>query len=794
MGWKCKSCGTSVEKDDELKCPECAKTKTSWTMVAKQTRTFNVSGRARKVVYLRGEDTEPGPWGASYEHVVVLETDHAVGVPKKTAEKLKSKELMPAPDQVLFVRLFPRDYEDYTVKLSVLHETEEVVEAEFPQPEGTTPNEDGYLDVRFLFVYGPDPLPEDVTFPGVTVVDVSEEIEDGHAPTVGGAALAKRRKDLPIESFVLKAMRLNCARLRFHTDSSIVLPSGLAVLTAGLKHARDNANSQLLVAAHTDTAGSEESNAALSEARAKSVLDLLRGDHEGWVADCNRDNSHRDEDVRAVLRWSAEYWNWACDPGAVTNAALSDEVLETVVTFKKRFNAKFTADYITEDDEEPAADDEFWERIFNLYGHALVDTLEFEHPDQLRDLCNALSFADPEHPSIGCGERNPLVDTGDGVSEEKNRRVEFLFFEQGRLPEPIEGDTSGTYLQAVYDDVEFTIEDLDCPEPQFYGDIPPNVVFVIDVSGSMRPRRAKGRAPARADRIGLAKRKLCHAIQDLRDDDRFAVIAYSTSVEMLWEQGDVPLLKLADDETKREAIAWVNERVAGGVTRTNEALELALKATGMGSGDRGVKFLSDGSPTSRESPDPKTEAYDDWKTQYTPEQREQLRRDEEANILSEVSANRGEWKVDAVGFFKEQGESGPLVEFMERMAGDNGGTFSHVPVPVKAKPVEAAAQKKGTIYACLVHPDGYKIANASLVWRKDGDVVTAEDLNGATLPDSIGDDGVVEASDLPWGSYTVAATPSDDHGEGPLRPVALPLTTTRPGEPRLQWTRFGAAE
>jgi hypothetical protein len=193
MPWDCASCNETVEKDTVIKCPSCGTDKASWTMVADTTRTFSVT-RSKKAEYLKGEGSDPCPQAEPpYPEVTCVDTEEAVAVPKSVARSLAKKDQLPAPEQILFLRLKPKAGADVTVTLTPEYETKEIAELEFP--EDAEPGEDGTLDVRFLFVHGGG---EDVTIPGVHVVDISEATDRGFAPQVGVKALVRKRKVLPI--------------------------------------------------------------------------------------------------------------------------------------------------------------------------------------------------------------------------------------------------------------------------------------------------------------------------------------------------------------------------------------------------------------------------------------------------------------------------------------------------------------------------------------------------------------------------------------------------------------------
>ena len=681
MPWECKSCSAAAINDDVSACPECGVSKASWTLIPDQTRQLTVT-RRRKVQLLRSEDPgEPLEPEGTYEGLALAKAESAPAIPKQKAQELHEAGQRPAPGQLLFVRLFPREHTDHTVKATVLYDMAEPVEVELPREEEAILREDGSFDVPLLCVYGPDALPEEVSFAGIEIVDVSEETPTGHASTLGVAALAKKRSDLPL-SGLKTVLRFKCARLNFNTDSAIVRPVGLAVLRGVLKQVQADPERKLLIAGHTDTEASDAYNQALSDARAKNVLDLLTGDAEAWVEDASRANNSLNLDVRETLQWAARYWNFDCDPGTPHNGSLDGAARAQIEQFKTAFNERFSQDHLSGGDLSGEPDQQFWRRVLNLYGHALIDNLELEDGAALQTLCDTIQWADESHGSIGCGEEQLLVETQDEVDEEANRRIDFLFFHPDEVPEPVGED--GRYLAAVYDTARFTIEDLPCPDPDIFGRVPPNVVFVIDVSGSMRPAGASQGRPAQADRIGFAKRKLAQVIEDLREGDHFTVIAYSTETQMLWESAGAPRLKVASEANRGEAIAWANALSASGITRTHEALELAFRASGFGAGaEKGIKFLSDGRPTPRSAPDPGA----GLKRWYADNgaRIQALVSEEEDAIASEVGAASAGWVFDTIGFFAAQDEGGPLVDFMRRLAENNNGSFTPVGVPARPR-------------------------------------------------------------------------------------------------------------
>lgn len=109
---------------------------------------------------------------------------------------------------------------------------------------------------------------------------------------------------------------------------------------------------------------------------------------------------------------------------------------------------------------------------------------------------------------------------------------------------------------------------------------PKDVVFVVDVSGSM----------ADDGKIDQARRALRYGVQTLRPGDRFNVVAFSTQVRGFREH-----LVDWNDATRDAAVAWIDALQPAGGTNIEGALKEALRRQG----DRLhlVVFLTDGQPT-----------------------------------------------------------------------------------------------------------------------------------------------------------------------------------------------------
>jgi len=137
------------------------------------------------------------------------------------------------------------------------------------------------------------------------------------------------------------------------------------------------------------------------------------------------------------------------------------------------------------------------------------------------------------------------------------------------------------------------------------------LVFVLDTSGSMQTidpgdGRPGGTSsvpqgepdPSRPDprlRIERAKRELKRVVGVLPDSTEINIIAYSSSVHAWKETG---LHKLSS-KNRADAIAFIEEFRADGVTATDQALRVALEVEGT----RCIYLLSDGKPSMGEGED-----------------------------------------------------------------------------------------------------------------------------------------------------------------------------------------------
>ena len=111
--------------------------------------------------------------------------------------------------------------------------------------------------------------------------------------------------------------------------------------------------------------------------------------------------------------------------------------------------------------------------------------------------------------------------------------------------------------------------------------LPRDITFVFDTSGSMR-----------GEKIEQARAALRYCVQGLKDEDRFNVIAFSTTTEPFKE---APVE--ASDPNVAEALLYIGKMEARGGTDINSALAKALSHTPTEGRPHTVLFLTDGRPT-----------------------------------------------------------------------------------------------------------------------------------------------------------------------------------------------------
>jgi hypothetical protein len=221
--------------------------------------------------------------------------------------------------------------------------------------------------------------------------------------------------------------------LHFHHDSAVVLPwrcgenesttdaserlTGLAVIAAALRNAKDNPRCKLLLAGHADSSGGPKYNRKLSATRAEATRALLEGAKDDWAKACVK--HQKVEDLQQALVWVAEVHGWPCHPGRV-DKDLGPKTKAARRAFRKRYNEEFSGT-LALDGETSASD---WKAMFDLYEVALSDELG----DDLSAGRAALAFDDPA--ILACGEDFATgAEKPEGMRSAADRRVDILFLD-----------------------------------------------------------------------------------------------------------------------------------------------------------------------------------------------------------------------------------------------------------------------------------------------------------------------------------------------------------------------------
>lgn len=224
--------------------------------------------------------------------------------------------------------------------------------------------------------------------------------------------------------------------------------SGLAVIKGVLRYQQicveRNEQKKMLIAGHTDTAGSEDYNEELSRQRASVVLDILLGGTEQRKHFAETVyKKHTTKDEQHVLRWIATSFGWPdTNPGAI-DGIIGPNTKKAIRALKKNLknpnlfpppydcgeysqDAKTLAQSLKEGDFLCLT---FWEVLFELYQAEIKVALKLDELD-IDEIRKSIQWVDAEKKFVGCGETWPLEARGDtNFESQTNRRVELLFYD-----------------------------------------------------------------------------------------------------------------------------------------------------------------------------------------------------------------------------------------------------------------------------------------------------------------------------------------------------------------------------
>gem|GEM_PF-2484417 len=210
----------------------------------------------------------------------------------------------------------------------------------------------------------------------------------------------RKPRTLSIEPYVIRGRLFGGF---FDTSKSFVLPSGLDGVRGLVELQGKHPGTLLLVVGHTDTAGKPSYNDQLSLERAAAMVAYLKGTVDDWYA-------WYDKGVATEKRWGNRE-----DLAMIATLPDADErdSSENPVHWFQRTRG-LEVDDIAGSETRHALIKEY----MGLEGTSLPDGVEVQ--------------------THGCGENFPIDDTGDGVEDQDNRRVEIFFFDAqlGVQPKP----------------------------------------------------------------------------------------------------------------------------------------------------------------------------------------------------------------------------------------------------------------------------------------------------------------------------------------------------------------------
>jgi hypothetical protein len=220
---------------------------------------------------------------------------------------------------------------------------------------------------------------------------------------------------------------------------------GLEVILAALSFLDQHPDHGLVVAGHTDRAGSEGHNQELSGARAECVAAVLQGDREGYVKAAKKHDTS--ESDGSMLAFAARARGFACDPADPAKPTAAE-----IKAFQKAYNDDFGKSISV----DGTVGDQTRGAYFDLLEAELG--LQAGGEDALASLRAKLKFVDDGKKTLACGERFPLERADeDGVASQANRRVELLFFGPGLQPDLAAKDAP----DSVYHKGTFAFEEVD---------------------------------------------------------------------------------------------------------------------------------------------------------------------------------------------------------------------------------------------------------------------------------------------------------------------------------------------
>ncbi len=246
----------------------------------------------------------------------------------------------------------------------------------------------------------------------------------------------------------------------FHDGSTLILPdipagsgegevsteeqravSGVAVLALVYKFIEENPNKKLIIAGHDDENDTPRQGFLASRDRADGVLQLLKGEKRLWANHASR--AHTLKDYQQIMKFCFHDRGWNCDPVKIDNSWGSDTSEAMRVFFGELFNSGFCNTPLDFNGVAASNDKrwpvEVWMAVFGLYEQLIFTAFmgwdSDWGPEVVTAARNSVTFVDDTKPYVGCGESFLLEDVeASDYRSQKDRRVEFLFFDEGEEP------------------------------------------------------------------------------------------------------------------------------------------------------------------------------------------------------------------------------------------------------------------------------------------------------------------------------------------------------------------------